>query len=616
MNLFVGFIIDGFNANKGSSEKDIIFSRFNRQLYMYRPKYFKGHLPQNAVSIQARKLLAHRYFDIVSSLCVLINVTFMLVDHAGASQRFENMIASQNNFFFAVLVLEVCINLIGFGPGAFIYDNWKTFDLIIALGSSAGYMAQNDKVSQFSKSFRLFRIFKLMKMITPIRIILETLISCLPQLANIVLLLVLVYSIFAVSFVQMFGTTRNGVRLGPTASFFDYGSSLMTILQIVTGDEWQELVKDCAVQPPYCTAVFDDSVHGWSEWKPFTLSFGDCGQSYSFLAFVVMKLVCEKVMLNLFIGMILDNFGFFTEEVGDSQDGDWSTGPTTEQTQLISQIFSLFDRQTGRAPISVLHRMMCVLPYPFGYRGKNGELVRNKDDDAVELLIRSELNVLVRLQRDMRIVEKTESWKRFIPLFLLSADVSETIMFEDYMRTIFFWRKHDLIPDMVRIMRNQRVDEVIFISYVILIVDFLKRAVGDRKRQQDLHMIQQLRAFRHWERGDASQSIRNAMVRDLVKHEKDVAKRLTKPLILLHVPATSRVKIELQSFDAEHFEVYEHADVIEDPALELETFMHMVTRYRAVLQFVDPIHAVYGVVAADLSGCSWKGWVRTEAPLS
>lgn len=67
------------------------------------------------------------------------------------------------------------------------------------------------------------QVVRLMRMIKPIRIILETLMMCLPQLVNIIVLLFLVYSMFAVVGVSTFGTTRQGQRLGHTASFEDWG---------------------------------------------------------------------------------------------------------------------------------------------------------------------------------------------------------------------------------------------------------------------------------------------------------------------------------------------------------------------------------------------------------
>ena len=87
-----------------------------------------------------------------------------------------------------------------------------------SLGTALGPIL-GSKLGTFAKSLRLLRIVVLMNMIKPIRVILETLIACLPALSNIIALLFLVYSIFAVIAVQLFGTTRFGWRHGPTAKF-------------------------------------------------------------------------------------------------------------------------------------------------------------------------------------------------------------------------------------------------------------------------------------------------------------------------------------------------------------------------------------------------------------
>jgi hypothetical protein len=44
-----------------------------------------------------------------------------------------------------------------------------------------------------------------------------------------------VYSMFATLFVQVFGITKYGKRLGDTANFESFSSSMFTIYQMVTG---------------------------------------------------------------------------------------------------------------------------------------------------------------------------------------------------------------------------------------------------------------------------------------------------------------------------------------------------------------------------------------------
>jgi hypothetical protein len=57
MNLFVGFIVDGFNIKKGSSEEEIHFNAFLRSISIHKPHYKHFALPPNFVSQACRSLI-------------------------------------------------------------------------------------------------------------------------------------------------------------------------------------------------------------------------------------------------------------------------------------------------------------------------------------------------------------------------------------------------------------------------------------------------------------------------------------------------------------------------------------------------------------------------------
>jgi len=115
MNLFVAFIIDGFNAAKGSTQAEEIYRRFRRQLLQYRPKYETFKPPDFRISRQLRKLIESKVFQTISTLCVLVNVSMLLADNADASESYISMMKSQNDFFYGELCLEVVLCAIAYG---------------------------------------------------------------------------------------------------------------------------------------------------------------------------------------------------------------------------------------------------------------------------------------------------------------------------------------------------------------------------------------------------------------------------------------------------------------------------------------------------------------------
>ena len=317
MNLFVGFIVDGFNLHKGNSKKEMIFNRLQRQFKEHRPrkKTLEWLAPKNAFSFWLGQFLAGVRFQTFSAMCVVVNVGFMLSDHTDPTPEFKQMMDAQNLIFFLELVAELFAYLCAVGPGGLVDDPWKNFDLFVCLGTLVGYLGNNIQITQFVKAFRLLRVVRLMIIIKKIRIILETLIKCIPQLANILVLLFLVYSMFAVLGVQAFSATKYGHRLGPTANFNTWTAAMQTCYQIVTGDSWWEIMDDCSRLPPECTPLFDNELMPGYGYNGPPKSFGDCGSQVSVVYFMAFKLICELIMLNLFIGMILENFAFITDEV-------------------------------------------------------------------------------------------------------------------------------------------------------------------------------------------------------------------------------------------------------------------------------------------------------------
>jgi hypothetical protein len=57
MNLFVAYIVDGFNLSKGSTTADVYYNRFMGQLKRSRPQYQHFSLPQNRLSVLCRELI-------------------------------------------------------------------------------------------------------------------------------------------------------------------------------------------------------------------------------------------------------------------------------------------------------------------------------------------------------------------------------------------------------------------------------------------------------------------------------------------------------------------------------------------------------------------------------
>jgi hypothetical protein len=105
---------------------------------------------------------------------------------------------------------------------------------------------------------------------------------------NVFALLTLVYFIFAVLGVFMFGTVTQGEVIDPTyMNFSNFSQALIILFRISTGEDWPRIMHDVM-------NTADDCIEGVN-----------CGSNLAPLFFIMFVMVCSYVMLNLFVLIIL-----------------------------------------------------------------------------------------------------------------------------------------------------------------------------------------------------------------------------------------------------------------------------------------------------------------------
>lgn len=502
MNLFVGFIVDGFYSNKGDdSEAEAKYSRILRALREFSPHYDRYLSPQNNYSRALRYVVDSPVFTGLSMLSVSVSICFMLADHKNPTPEFEQAFELQNVVAFWVLFGETVLIVMAYGPQGWLNDGWKAFDLFILVGTAAGVISSRPDVETVSRCIRVFRIIRLMKMFRPIRTILKTIVTCSPQLINLAGLLFLFWTIFAVVFVRLYSTTKFGMRMGPTASFRTYPESLVTVYQMVAGDQWMLIASDCSVVWPECTPIFSPDRPEYHYQGP-AYEFGDCGSSVAPAVFSLFMLVCQSITLNLFIGMILDNFSFITEEIRESPpDEEGPDSVSIHHIRQLSLVFKFYDfTGSGMVAISNLHRILLDSPTPLGFGRVYGPV-----QDAAEKMIRAELNV--RVAARVRESQKQFFLKKlagFLVRKLLggieeNVNVFKSMSFEDYISTLISWRAPMVLPRALRIFRVKGIPETVAMTQALIIRDFLWGFGPSKRRKQEVNkVIRQRRTFLRW----------------------------------------------------------------------------------------------------------------------
>jgi hypothetical protein len=524
MQLLVGFIVDGFYSKGDDSEAEAKYGRMLRAVREFSPHYERYLSPQNKFSRALRYVVDTPVFTGLSMLSVSVSICFMLADHQNPTPEFKQAYELQNVVAFWVLFCETVLVVMAYGPQGWLNDGWKAFDLFILMGSAAGVISSRPDVETVSRCFRVFRIIRLMKMFRPIRIILSTIVTCLPQLINLAGLLFLFWTICAVVFVRLYSTTKFGIRMGPTASFRTYPESLVTVYQMVTGDQWMLIASDCSVVWPECTPVFTPD-HPEYHYQGPAYEFGDCGSSLAPAVFSLFMILCQSITLNLFIGMILDNFSFITEEVRESHTDEDPNSVSIHHIRQLSDVFKVYDfTRSGMVAISNLHRILLDSPTPLGFGGVYGP-----KQDAARKMIRAELNV--RVTARVRETQKQFVIKKlagFLVRTLLggietNSNVFKSMSFEDYICTLISWRTPMFIPRALRIFRAAGMPETLAMTQALMIRDFLWDIGPSKRRKQEVNrVIRQRRTFLRWTMHD--KAFIRYRLHKIEEHEERAAK--------------------------------------------------------------------------------------------
>ena len=156
------------------------------------------------------ELVNHIYFEYTITFFILTNTIFMAMNHYRQDPMLEFVSEMANYVFGFVFNMEMILKLIGLGS-IYFHASWNIFDMVIVIASDLGLILKLLNLGEsFSsaatvvRSFRIMRMFKLIRSSVNIRLILDTVFNILPQIKNVMTLILLLLFIFAALGINLF----------------------------------------------------------------------------------------------------------------------------------------------------------------------------------------------------------------------------------------------------------------------------------------------------------------------------------------------------------------------------------------------------------------------------
>uniref|UniRef100_A0A674F586 Sodium channel protein n=1 Tax=Salmo trutta TaxID=8032 RepID=A0A674F586_SALTR len=227
------------------------------------------------------------FVDLTITICIVLNTVFMAMEHHPMSGDFKKMLSVGNLVFTGIFTAEMCFKIIALDPYCYFKEGWNIFDGIIVSLSLMEIGLANVSGMSVLRSFRLLRVFKLAKSWPTLNMLIKIIGNSVGALGNLTLVLAIIVFIFAVVGMQLFGKNYRDCVCKistdctlPRWHMHDFFHSFLIVFRVLCG-EWIETMWDCMEV---------------------------AGQSMCLIVFMMVMVIGNLVVLNLFLALLLSSF--------------------------------------------------------------------------------------------------------------------------------------------------------------------------------------------------------------------------------------------------------------------------------------------------------------------
>ncbi|XP_005067058.2 voltage-dependent T-type calcium channel subunit alpha-1I isoform X2 [Mesocricetus auratus] len=321
--------------DRGEDEEEIDYTlcfRVRKMIDVYKPDWCEVRedwsvylfSPENKFRILCQTIIAHKLFDYVVLAFIFLNCITIALERpqieAGSTERI--FLTVSNYIFTAIFVGEMTLKVVSlglyFGEQAYLRSSWNVLDgflvfvsiidIVVSVASAGG-----------AKILGVLRVLRLLRTLRPLRVIsrapglklvVETLISSLKPIGNIVLICCAFFIIFGILGVQLFKgkfyhclgvDTRNITNRSDCVAanyrwvhhkynFDNLGQALMSLFVLASKDGWVNIMYNGLD----AVAVDQQPVTNHNPWM--------------LLYFISFLLIVSFFVLNMFVGVVVENF--------------------------------------------------------------------------------------------------------------------------------------------------------------------------------------------------------------------------------------------------------------------------------------------------------------------
>ncbi|XP_039737254.1 voltage-dependent R-type calcium channel subunit alpha-1E isoform X4 [Pteropus medius] len=257
---------------------------------------------ERLLRISVRHMVKSQVFYWIVLSLVALNTACVAIVHHNQPQWLTHLLYYAEFLFLGLFLLEMSLKMYGMGPRLYFHSSFNCFDFGVTVGSIfevvwAIFRPGTSFGISVLRALRLLRIFKITKYWASLRNLVVSLMSSMKSIISLLFLLFLFIVVFALLGMQLFGGRFNFNDGTPSANFDTFPAAIMTVFQILTGEDWNEVM-----------------------YNGIRSQGGVSSGMWSAIYFIVLTLFGNYTLLNVFLAIAVDNLANAQELTKDEQE--------------------------------------------------------------------------------------------------------------------------------------------------------------------------------------------------------------------------------------------------------------------------------------------------------
>ncbi|KAM6963143.1 voltage-dependent R-type calcium channel subunit alpha-1E [Aplochiton taeniatus] len=303
--------------------------------------YFQRKERLMRISIR-RMVKTHTFYWTVLGL-VALNTLCVAIVHHNQPLWLSSFLYYAEFLFLFLFLMEMFLKMYSLGPRLYFHSSFNCFDCSVIVGSIfevlwSFFRPGTSFGISVLRALRLLRIFKITKYWASLRNLVVSLMNSMKSIISLIFLLFLFIVVFALLGMQLFGGRFIFEDYTP-ANFDTFPAAIMTVFQILTGEDWNEVM-----------------------YNGIRSQGGVKSGMWSSIYFIVLTLFGNYTLLNVFLAIAVDNLANAQELTKDEEEAEaaFNQKHALQKAKEVGPMSSLMSSESSRRRRPYLYRKRAI----------------------------------------------------------------------------------------------------------------------------------------------------------------------------------------------------------------------------------------------------------------